>query len=150
VREDPAVLANIERFFTARRRPLPASTRVQALVPEGATVLMNEHGTAPGLVLEAPAPSAGQRPRLLVMLPGPPRELHPMFSNQVAPIVERHFPLPEPFVCRTLKTTGLGESLVEERIAGPLASLVANGLELGYCARVGEVDLRLAARGTRA
>jgi len=148
--EDAAVLANIERFFTARRRPLPAGTRVQAMVPEGATVLMNEHGTAPGLVLEAPAPSPSDRPRLLVMLPGPPRELHPMFSRQVVPIVQSHLPLPQTFVCRTLKTTGLGESLVEERVAGPLASLVADGLELGYCARVGEVDLRLVARGARA
>ena len=61
--EDAAVLAHIERFFTARKRPMPASTRVQALVPEGATVLTNAHGTAPGLVLEAPASGAQGRLR---------------------------------------------------------------------------------------
>jgi nicotinamide-nucleotide amidase len=55
--------------------------------------------------------------------------------------------LDTPFVCRTLKTTGLGESFVEEKIAGPLQSLTEAGLELGYCARVGEVDVRLVARG---
>ena len=74
LREDAGVLAHIEKFFTSRKRPMPASTRVQALVPDGATVLTNAHGTAPGLVLEAPD-SKPTNPRLLVMLPGPPREL---------------------------------------------------------------------------
>src|SRR4051812_35276399 len=48
LREDPAIVAQIESFFGQRKRPMPVSTRVQALVPEGATVLMNQHGTAPG------------------------------------------------------------------------------------------------------
>ena len=56
----------------------------------------------------------------------------------------------QPFVCRTLRTTGIGESLVQEKIHGPLASLLAKGLELGYCAHVGQVDVRLAAHGTSA
>lgn len=147
--EDPAVLANIARFFGARRRPMPERTRVQAMVPAGATVLMNAHGTAPGLVMET-SPEPGRPARLLVMLPGPPRELHPMFSEQVVPILLEKFPLAEPFVCRTLKTSGLGESLVEEQVAARLAPLTAGRLELGYCARVGEVDLRFLARGADA
>ena len=49
-----------------------------------------------------------------------------------------------------MRTTGLGESAVEEKIAGPLQPLLAAGLELGYCARVGEVDVRLVARGEKA
>lgn len=142
--EDAAAVAHIERFFAARGRPMPASTRVQAQVPEGATVLMNPNGTAPGLVMDGPA---GQ---LLVMLPGPPRELRPMFTDQVLPILARRFPAEAAFVCRTLRTIGMGESLVEERIDGPLQPLVAAGLEIGYCARVGEVDVRFAARGPRA
>jgi len=149
--EDPAVLANIEHFFVQRRRPMPASTRVQALVPNGATVLMNAHGTAPGLVLDFPTPAANAPPGLLVLLPGPPRELHPMFLEQVVPAIQRRFPIGEgTFACRTLKTTGLGESLVEERIRGPLEPLVQAGLEIGYCARVGEVDVRLVAHHERA
>src|SRR6266545_2526206 len=48
--EDPAVVAHIQQMFSSRKRPMPASTRVQAMVPEGATVLMNAHGTAPGLI----------------------------------------------------------------------------------------------------
>src|SRR6185295_6301527 len=84
------------------------------------------------------------------MLPGPPRELRPMFTEQVVPLIAKRFPLEGAFVCRTLKTTGLGESLVEERIATPLRSLTAAGLELGYCARNGEVDVRFVARGRTA
>jgi len=147
--EDAAVLAHVEHFFALRKRPMPASTRVQALVPEGATVLMNAHGTAPGLVLEFNK-TGDSRTSLLIMLPGPPRELRPMFIEQVAPMLEKQFPIAATFVCRTLKTTGLGESLVEEKIAGPLNELTKAGLELGYCARVGEVDVRFTARGGRA
>ena len=149
LREDGAALAHIQDMFATRHRPMPASTRVQALVPEGATVLTNAHGTAPGLVLEAPS-AAGSAARLLVMLPGPPRELRPMFTGQVVPILQQRLPLQAPFVCRTLRTTGLGESMVEERIAGPLQPLTQAGLELGYCARVGEVDVRFTARGEKA
>lgn len=147
--EDPAVVAHIQRMFSIRKRPTPASTRIQAMVPEDATVLINAHGTAPGLVLETTAGSTTGM-RLLVMLPGPPRELRPMFTGQVVPILQKRLPLPDPFVCRTLKTTGMGESLVEEKIAGPLQALTQRGLELGYCARMGEVDVRFVARGSNA
>jgi nicotinamide-nucleotide amidase len=148
LREDPGVVRHVAEFFAARHRPAPARTRVQALVPEGALVLPNAHGTAPGLALEVPRPSCPSA--LLIMLPGPPRELRPMFSGQVLPLLQKRFPLEGPFVCRTLRSTGLGESLVEERIAAPLQSLAAAGLEVGYCARPGEVDVRLAARGNDA
>lgn len=146
--EDATVLAAIETWFQRRGRPMPPSVRLQALVPAGAIVLPNAHGTAPGLVLEA-GPTAAlpeHPPAWLVMLPGPPRELRPMFTEQVLPWLARQFPLGTPFHARTLRTTGLGESMVQERIAGPLAALVAAGLEIGYCARVGEVDVRLASR----
>src|SRR5205814_6309086 len=53
--EDITVLAGIENFFASRKRPMPALTKVQALVPEGAMVLPNAHGTAPGLVIEISA-----------------------------------------------------------------------------------------------
>jgi nicotinamide-nucleotide amidase len=84
------------------------------------------------------------------MLPGPPRELRPMFTASVVPLLHRILPLASPFVCRTLRTTGIGESMVEERIDGPLKPAVATGLQLGYCARPGQVDVRLAASGPEA
>jgi len=152
LREDAAVLAHIQGFFKMRKRPMPERTSVQALVPDGATVLHNPHGTAPGLALEVrPNPfRQGGRPTWLIMLPGPPRELRPMFADSVAPLLRSLLPLEGEYVCRTLRTTGIGESLAQERIAEPLSRLVAKGLDLGYCAQPGRVDVRLAAGGAGA
>ncbi len=141
----PDTRARIEQFFAARQRPMPANVRVQAMVPEGATVLPNANGTAPGLALET---QRGQQ--WLILLPGPPRELRPMFVESVVPLLRREFPLASKYLCRTIKTTGLGESVVEEKIDAALQPLVGEGLELAYCARVGEVDVRLAGRGEKA
>jgi nicotinamide-nucleotide amidase len=149
---DAAVLARIEEYFAQRKRALPRNFSVQAMVPAGARVLPNAHGTAPGLAMQInPNPFRGdKRGSWLILLPGPPRELQPMFSEFVLPLVLKEFPPARPFVCRTLRTTGLGESAVEEKIAGPLQPLLPAGLELGYCARIGEVDVRLGARGEKA
>jgi nicotinamide-nucleotide amidase len=144
LREDPETLARIEAFFGKRKRPMPASTRVQALVPEGAKVLVNEHGTAPGLAIVYPR---GGREGMLIMLPGPPRELRPMFLNQVLPLIADRFETPPDYCCTSLRTVGIGESFLEERIAAEIAPLMARGMDVGYCARVGEVDLRFIARG---
>jgi competence/damage-inducible protein CinA-like protein len=150
--EDATVLTKIEKFFVERKRPMPVGTRVQALVPEGAIVLPNQNGTAPGLVIAVnPNPfRKGGSPSWLVMLPGPPRELRPMFTEQVVPLLQKYFPQEIAFVCRTLKTTGLGESIVQEKIAGSLKPLTDAGLVIGYCARIGEVDVRLVASGQHA
>jgi nicotinamide-nucleotide amidase len=152
LREDPLIVARIEEFFAQRQRPMPPRTRVQALVPDGARVLANAHGTAPGLFMEAsPNPfRPGGEKSWVVMLPGPPRELRPMFTEQLIPLLRQKLPPPTAFACRTLKTTGLGESLVEESIAGSLQQLTAAGLEVGYCAQVGAVEVRLLARGGEA
>jgi len=149
---DADVLARIEEYFARRKRPMPPGVTVQAGVPAGARVLPNRHGTAPGLAIEInPNPfRQDKRQSWLILLPGPPRELRPMFSESVLPLLLKEFPPARPFVCRTLRTTGLGESAVEEKIAGPLQPLLPEGLELGYCARVGEVDVRLVARGEKA
>jgi nicotinamide-nucleotide amidase len=167
LRLDDAVLNHIRKRFAARKLVMPSINEVQALVPEGAQVLANPNGTAPGLAMKidedggwkmedgmnAGPPSSILNPpssllkRWLVMLPGPPRELRPMFNEQVVPLLRREFPLDAPFVCRTLRTSGVAESRVQEVIQTPLAALVAAGLEVGYCARVGQVDVRLSARG---
>jgi len=149
LREDPQILENLVRFFEQRGRPMPVRTRVQAQVPEGALVLANPNGTAPGLAMEVrPNPyRPGGAPSWLVMLPGPPRELRPMFTDTVVPLLRRVLPLPAEYACHTLRATGIGESVVEEKVAGPLQALVDAGLDLGYCARPGQVDVRVAARG---
>ncbi len=149
---DQEALANIEGMFAARGRKPPESTLVQALVPQGATVLHNHHGTAPGLAIPVPPHllDSPERKVWLIMLPGPPRELYPMFDTQAVPLIEREFPPENPYSSLTLKTTGMGESLVEERIAPALKDQSLAGLEIGYCARMGEVDVRLSAYGRRA
>jgi nicotinamide-nucleotide amidase len=150
--EDPAIVAQLRSFFAARNRPMPDRNRVQALVPEGAVVLPNPHGTAPGLAMEVrPNPfREGGKASWLILLPGPPRELRPMFVDVVVPLLRRVLPLKSEFVCRTLRSTGIGESAVQARIAGLLQPLVEQGLDLGYCAYSGRVDVRLAARGANA
>lgn len=169
LREDPAIAAELKRYFASRNRPMPARNLVQAQVPEGAIVLPNPNGTAPGLAMKVESGSdvlglaSGDRsaarhaasfpdPRpqtpdakWLIMLPGPPRELHPMFKDAVVPLLQRELP-PQIFVCRTIRTAGIGESALAEQIEAPLQPLVAAGLELGYCARPGQVDVRLASR----
>ena len=149
---DNHILERLKAFFAERGRPMPTHTEVQAQVPEGAQVLDNPHGTAPGLAMEVrPNPfRADRKTTWLVMLPGPPREMRPMFVNHVLPLLREKLPLDSDFVCLTLRTTGMGESIVEEKIAPPLKPLLASGLELGYCAHYGEVDVRFVARGGNA
>lgn len=142
--EDASIVAHITKFFTARQRPMPASTLVQAQIPEGAIVLPNPNGTAPGLAIKA------ADTKWLIMLPGPPRELRPMFNEAVVPLLQRQLPLDGEFVCRTLRTVGIGESQAADRIGKLLQPLIAQGMDLGYCAHIGAVDVRFAARGARA
>ena len=87
--------------------------------------------------------------RWLIMLPGPPRELRPLFDAFVVPLIKREF-VGEIFICRTLLTTGIGESRVQEFIEADLEPLVKLGLGVGYCARPGAVDVRLTASGAEA
>jgi nicotinamide-nucleotide amidase len=136
--EDAGTRDRITAYFQKINRPMPESVLVQAQVPAGSVVLPNHRGTAPGLAMETPK-------GWLILLPGPPRELRPMFTDSVAPLLAEKMPPEKTIAVCTLKTTGLGESLVEKRIAPALAGL--DGLEIGYCARVGEVDVRLLARG---
>ncbi len=149
---DSNVASVIEGYFASRNRATPPRTLVQAQVPEGAVVLNNAYGTAPGLAMEvAPNPfRINAPPSWLVMLPGPPRELRPMFQDVLVPLLKRVLPPTECFVCRTLRATGMGESLVEQNVAPDLTAAVQAGLQLGYCARIGQVDVRLAAAGESA
>jgi nicotinamide-nucleotide amidase len=144
--------AGIQRFFEERRRSMPAQVLIQAQVPEGAQVLENAHGTAPGLAIPLP-PKPGstlKAPRLLVMLPGPPRELRPMFTQHVLPLLRQLAPSQDQYARRILRTTGVGESVIAEKIEPALRDGLQAGLEIGYCAHTGAVDVRLIARGPQA
>jgi nicotinamide-nucleotide amidase len=76
----------------------------------------------------------------IFVLPGPPRELHPMFSKFAIPILRSIVPSPA-ITKRTFKLAGIGESVVEEAIGEKI--LAIPGIELGYCARPAEVDVRI-------
>ncbi len=145
-------LERLEQFIVRRKGELLESMKVQAMVPVGARVLTNFNGTAPGLAIHV-SPNklrANGKASWLILLPGPPRELRPMFTACVVPLLNQEMPLPEKSVCLLLRTTGLRESAVEQSIAAPLEEFVIAGLDLGYCARIGEVEIRLAARGEQA
>jgi nicotinamide-nucleotide amidase len=155
--QSPEVLAHIEGFFARRSRPRPPKTDAETFVPAGGKFFLNPTGTAPGLALKL-TPEEIQRLRpgsapamapWLIMLPGPPRELRPMFDEFVPPLLRREFAAAI-FVCRTLRSTGVGESRVQEMIEGEVQPYVKLGLEVGYCARPGEVDVRLTASGASA
>jgi nicotinamide-nucleotide amidase len=133
---DAEVMRQIEERFARRGLRMTERVKLQALRPREATVLFNPHGTAPGLYFPA---RAGETPHLF-LLPGPPRELLPMMREQVVPMLAAMLPGRTSMEMRTFRVVGLGESLVEHRVG---EALLAMGLEVGYCARPGEVDLRL-------
>ena len=143
--EDRAALRRIECFFQQRNRSMPAEAKEQALIPQGAKVLPNSLGTAPGLALTV---STSGKKRFLLMLPGTPEELRSIFVRQGWPWLQaKALPGAMGFACRILRCVGIGELQAEEQARKRLNYLIRRGLEIGYCSRPGEVGLRLAVRG---
>src|SRR5204863_4033230 len=119
---DAAVMAAIASRAAGRRFRLTDRTERQAEVPRGATVLPNENGSAPGLYLAADAGPVKKSPHLF-LLPGPPRELQPMFQSSVLPILREITPQESGIDRRTYRIVGMGESLVEEAIGQRLLEI---------------------------
>ncbi len=139
---DPGTYQRIEERWRRRgtTSPIPASNRQQALIPEGAVILANDHGTAPGIWLE------DERRGWVAMLPGVPREMRSMVVDRLIPRLRtREHGEGTVVRSRTLRTTGIAESSVADRL-GPLAGGV-EGLRLAYLPGLDGVDLRLTARG---
>lgn len=134
---DAACEAALRRFFSLRGRTPAENNFRQCYLLEGAVALDNPNGTAPGQWLEIDG-------KLLIMLPGPPNELRPMFLNEVLPrLAARGWIASErPFL--QLRTTGIGESQLENDLQ-PIFSPFGNRLQVAYCAHEGIVDLRLSA-----
>ncbi|MBA2241993.1 MAG: competence/damage-inducible protein A [Chthoniobacterales bacterium] len=140
LRQDAAVAEAITTRIRTRGFPMTGRILRQAQVPEGAVVLPNENGTAPGLYLAAQSGEGRNTPHLF-LLPGPPRELQPMFNQSVQPILEKLIPARSSLQSRTFRLACVGESVVEAAVGEPLLAL--GTIELGYCARAGEVDVRV-------
>ena len=132
---DPAVMSRIEARFRQLGRTMSEVNARQAMVPEGATVLENDRGTAPGLWLEAGG-------RIVILLPGPPHELKAMFSAQVEPRLER-FSTGVRLVARELRVAGMGESDVDQRIA-PIYTRHSD-VQTTILAAPGEIQIHLRA-----
>ena len=137
--EDEAAMRAIEEFFASRQRVMAKANRKQAQAPVGADILVNPNGTAPGLYL--PPRLSGSFNCGVFLLPGPPRELYPMFEAEVVPRLQAMSGIEEVPGFQELKFVGIGESDFHEGVDRVLEAIP--GLEHGYCARPGEVDLRL-------
>lgn len=134
----PRAMAEIEAFFVSLGRKMPDSNRRQAYLPQGAHVLKNHGGTAPGVFLK-------HEGKTVVLLPGPPGEMQMMFEREVKPRLFRAFGQRlQPPVQRVVKIFGLGESQVEERLQDLLLS-VEDG-QKGILAQDTEVIIKLQAR----
>lgn len=149
MRLDETIVANLRARWTQRGWPgeLPASNLQQAMIPEGCEILVNNHGSAPGIWLE------DARGRWVAMLPGVPREMRGMLADALMPRVEArlaasHDGEPTVIASRTLRTTGIAESALAD-VLGPLAK-APFGLSLAYLPNADGVDLRLTSRGRTA
>ncbi|WP_376793328.1 competence/damage-inducible protein A [Thermoflexus sp.] len=135
---DPELFEAIRARFQAFGFPMPENNRRQAFRPQGSQVIPNPIGTAPGFLLE-------ENGRALFALPGVPRELERMLMESVIPYLEQRFPPAEALVWRVVRTIGLGESMIDERLRDLLQG---ENPQVGLNAHPGMVDIRIRARGT--
>lgn len=132
--EDKGIVEDIESYFIGKGIAMPECNKKQALVPENSIVLENRNGTAPGFIME-------DEGRIMVILPGPPKEMEPMFLESVRPYLKKY--TNEIIVSKSIRTFGIGESAMSER-AGELLML-PNPTVAPY-AKSGEALLRVTAK----
>lgn len=128
--EDEESLERIRAFFESRGREMKENNRKQAFIPQGSIVLANDNGTAPGIYIK-------KGRQVIIMLPGPPHELIPMFIDKAAPLLAE---LSEQKIySRTVCVSGIGESelenMIKDRLYGenPHAALYAKEGEVEIC-----------------
>jgi nicotinamide-nucleotide amidase len=137
--EDEAAMRSLEEYFERRGYEMVDDNRKQAQVLVGADVLPNPNGTAPGIYV--PPRLNGAANCAVFLLPGPPRELYPLYHAEVVPRLRALSGGETAEGVLELKLAGIGESTVHQEIDSKLAAVP--GLEFGYCARTAEVDVRL-------
>lgn len=137
---DEHVADGLKAYFQRRGLSVAECNFRQAMVPDGAAVLENPNGTAPGLVMPA-----GDRMPMFILLPGPPSELRPMVERSVIPLLEGMIDGDIPRL-RVFRLVGIGESDLQDLVDTSLHQV--QGLEVAYCARIGEVDVRLVGNET--
>lgn len=143
---DEAIIDAMKARWARLKRtgPFPESNIAQAMIPDGATILPNRHGSAPGIWLE------DERGRWVAMLPGVPREMRGLLADELLPKIRELVAATSgadiPVIrSRTLRTTGIAESALAD-LLGDLAGGV-DGMGLAFLPSVESVDLRITARG---
>jgi competence/damage-inducible protein CinA-like protein len=144
MRLDETMLAALKARWQKRfPGEFPQSNAQQAMIPEGARILANNHGSAPGIWLE------DERGRWVAMLPGVPREMRGMLADTLLPLVLERAVVrggaQHVVRSRTLRTTGIGESALADTLGE--AARLPGGLPLAYLPGWEGTDLRLTARG---
>jgi nicotinamide-nucleotide amidase len=134
----PALLEHIAERFASFRMAMPDNNRNQAYVPAEAHIIDNAVGTAPGFMVE-------HQERVVISLPGVPREMKYLFTEHVVPYLRTRYALGQQVIkARVLRTAGIGESLLDEQIGQDL--LRAENPTVGLAAHSGQVDIRITAK----
>ena len=134
---DAHSLERIEDFFAKTGRKMTENNRKQAMMPKGAVVFDNDYGTAPSLALCGGEDNA----KTVIMLPGPPNEIVPIFNEKVVPYLLGR--TDKVILSRNIQIFGMGESLLESYI-GDIMKNSSNPTVAPYC-KSGEVRLRVTA-----
>lgn len=136
---DPVALQFIESYFETQGRVMTENNRKQALVLEGCEVLANHHGMAPGMLLE-------KEKRFYMLLPGPPKELQPMFQFEAKPLLSSRLTDGATIVSHVLRFYGIGEAELETRVHDILET--QTNPTVAPLATEGEVTLRITAKAS--
>lgn len=128
------ILHRIKKHFRRRHIRMPRNNIRQAYVPRGAKWLKNEVGTAPGLIIKT-------GDKFLIAMPGPPRELNPMFERDVAGFLKKISPKKSVILTRTLKTTGLAESQLHPKVKDFLK--LSGHTTVGIYAHPSQIELKI-------
>lgn len=136
---DERSLLRIKNYFENRQLTMPESNIKQAMIPEGALVIDNERGTAPGIICE-------HNEKIIINLPGPPSELEHMFVYSIKPYLIKKFGTQGTIVSKILHTFGISESLLEEEIK----ELITNQKNptIALLAKKDEIQIRLTAKAS--
>jgi len=133
---EPSV-EHIRGLFERLGRPMAENNLRQAMIPAGAIVLENPHGTAPGFIVE-------EEGRAVIAVPGVPREMRAMIADQVVPWIVKRYSVHAVIVTRVLNTIGMGESDLDKRIADLFHAGV--NPSIAVLAHYGQVDVKLTAK----
>jgi len=132
-------LKRLKGFFARRNREMTDNNIKQAMFPKGATILKNLMGTAPGMYIS-------KNQKVIILLPGPPKEMGRMYTDEVAPLLIKEYGIDvNRAVSKTIKIFGPGESKVEQLLAEVMND--SCGCSIALLAKEGEVHVKITSEG---